>query len=95
MIMILCVNLVMVQLMMILNERGEESSLKMKMMMIMIMLMMIMVMMMMITGIPVGKVKCRHKQGKTAHQLGSCLGGGSAGDECGEDDDYLHIQVKF
>ena len=59
------------------------------------MLMMIMVMMMMITGIPVGKVKCRHKQGKTAHQLGSCLGGGSAGDECGEDDDYLHIQVKF
>ena len=40
-------------------------------------------------------MKCRHKQGKTAHQLGSCLGGGSAGDECGEDDDYLHIQVKF
>ena len=55
----------------------------------------IMLMMMMITDIPVGKVKCRHKQGKTAHQLGSCLGGGSAGDECGEDDHYLHIQVKF
>ena len=26
-------------------------------------------------------MKCRHMQGKTAHQLESCLGGGSAGEE--------------